>query len=223
MNQHTVAHFWAKQRVNRRGQCRAKSHSLYFKGPTIYSWGPHWPLATIHTLTDTGERVVLLHNVSHTSSTNRHRSVAWRAAHHAHLQIHCVEHDFWSDVTDRASLDRALALSKDAADQRAEDARVCRNNRARDNKEWRCKQLRSELESVIDVPMNFFDDMKDGTVLKLASLCRLSSSSRFRWCRPGPDKVFCNFLSSLFAEQPEIVRNPRQLGFILRNYQLLAA
>jgi hypothetical protein len=219
MNQQDIARRWAKQHVNRRGSCSAKAGSFFYEGPTIYSWGHHWPIATIRTLEDTGEQVVLFHNVSHTSSTNRHAYEAYCVAR-GRFPIHQVEHDYWSDVTDHASLNHCIERTKEAEAQRAEEARIRRNENAKRNKEHRCCMLRQELEREAGADL---DDMPDATVMKLARMCRLTAGGRNRWHRPTPDKNLCDFLGTLFAEQPDLVKNPRQLAKILNNYQLLAA
>jgi hypothetical protein len=224
MNRHDIAQRWAKQHVNKRGQCAARARSFFYEGPTIYSWGYHWPIATIRTL-DTGEQVVLLHNVRHTSSTNRHTSEAGAAAcrKFGRDKVFDVEHDYWSDVTDLASLDHCIMASKEAAAERAEEARIRRNEQVKSNKEYRCRQLRSELELAIDVPMNAFDDTPDATVVKLARMCGIVRG-RSRWYLAHcTNKELCDFLSTLFAEQPELLKAPRKLAPILRNYTLLAA
>ena len=223
MNRYTVALYWAQQRINKRGQCAAKAGNFFYEGPTIYSYGYHWPIATIRTL-DTGERVVLFHNVSYTASTNGHTHEVRNAIRRKFGDnSYNVEHDFWSDVTDLASLDHAVERSREAATQRAEEARLRRNERARDNKEWRCKQLRCELESAIDVPMNAFEDTPDATVVKLARMCGIELG-RSRWYNTHRiDKNLCGFLSTLFAEQPGLVKDPRKLAKILNYYTLLAA
>lgn len=41
-NKHEVFHFWANQR-----QYRGKAGNVFFMGPTIYSYGTHFPMATI--------------------------------------------------------------------------------------------------------------------------------------------------------------------------------
>jgi hypothetical protein len=221
MNRYEVAHRWAKQHVNRRGQCTGKSGSFFYEGPTIYSWGTHWPLATIRTLEDTGERVVLFHDVYYSSSTQRHASEAYRAAH-GRFPIHRVEHDFWSDVTDHASLNHCVERSKEAARARAEEERIRRNERARGNKEYRCAMRRQALEREIGADL---DDMPDATVIKVASLCRVGAPWRYKWRYRNYEKNtnLCDFLAALFKEQPEIIKDPRKLAKILNNYTLLAA
>jgi hypothetical protein len=221
MNRYEVAHRWAKQHVNRRGQCTGKSGSFFYEGPTIYSWGTHWPLATIRTLEDTGERVVLFHDVYYSSSTQRHASEARRAAY-GHFPIHRVEHDYWRDVTDRASLDHAVERSKEAARDRAEEKRIARNNQARRNKEHRCTMLRQDLERETGADL---DDMPDATVMRVASMCRVDASRRYGWRYRNYEKNtnLLAFLTTLFAEQPELIKDPRKLANILNNYTLLAA
>ena len=72
-----VAHTWANQSVD----CgRNGKGSMYFNGATIYSYGEHWPLATItDRLSPSGQKIVVV-NTDHAAtvgrgwgnSTNRH-------------------------------------------------------------------------------------------------------------------------------------------------------
>lgn len=62
-----VAHVWANQ---------SKTHSnrnsnLYFEGATIFSYGPHFPIAT-HTANAQGERAILATTDGYSSSTSKH-------------------------------------------------------------------------------------------------------------------------------------------------------
>lgn len=69
-----VAHHWAHQ--TGRGQ---RGFNMYYEGKTIYSYGPHFPLAVLFDAPN-GERVVLLNDDSYSSvSTSKHQSIVWRA------------------------------------------------------------------------------------------------------------------------------------------------
>jgi len=78
MNQHTVAQRWVKQ-----SHPKCKTRTFFFKGDTIYSYGRHWPLGRIITLADSKRKVALINDVFYSSSTSRHHSQAWSAAHDA--------------------------------------------------------------------------------------------------------------------------------------------
>lgn len=49
MRHRDVFHRWAHQTPNRKGELSAKYGNVYFDGPTIYSYGSHFPMATIVT------------------------------------------------------------------------------------------------------------------------------------------------------------------------------
>lgn len=61
-----VAHTWAQQK---QAHGRNGTGSFYFEGPTIYSYGSHFPIATFHTRTD-GERRVLFTTAGYSTTTN---------------------------------------------------------------------------------------------------------------------------------------------------------
>lgn len=73
-----VAHVWAQQ-TQEHG--RSANGNFYFRGGTLYSYGPHFVVGRFVT-TLAGERVVLLNSGSYSVSTNRHQSLARRAVAH---------------------------------------------------------------------------------------------------------------------------------------------
>lgn len=66
------AHVWAQQRQPSGRNARG---SLFFDGPTSYSYGSHFPLATFTGRTDpaTGRQLVLFNSTSYSSSTAKHQ------------------------------------------------------------------------------------------------------------------------------------------------------
>lgn len=77
-----VAHNWAHQT----GRAR-KGHHMYYDGPTIYSYGPHFPIARV-VQTPAGALAVLMTTARYSVSTARHVYLARRAS--AHLLTFCV-------------------------------------------------------------------------------------------------------------------------------------
>lgn len=67
-----VAHVWAQQ--NQPYGSNSKG-SFYFDGATIYSYGSHYPIATLVTLAD-GKRVALFTTEESTPTTNHHVRIA---------------------------------------------------------------------------------------------------------------------------------------------------
>lgn len=83
MNNREVAHLWANQsRESARG-----SH-FYFEGPTIYSYGPHFPVARVHSRA--GRRLVLFTTYTYSVTTAKHCCYARSAC--SHLPIVHVPH-----------------------------------------------------------------------------------------------------------------------------------
>lgn len=68
-----VAHAWANQTGRHR-----KGFSMYYDGPTIYSWGQHFPIAR-HVTAPDGERVVLFTSNGYSVSTGKHKNNVHRA------------------------------------------------------------------------------------------------------------------------------------------------
>jgi hypothetical protein len=94
MNNREVSHLWAAQ-----SRPRAKGSNFYFEGATIYSYGPHFPIATIHKRKVKGAlfekdnpacRFVLFSPERYSASTNRHQHYARCAV--SHLNTAAVPH-----------------------------------------------------------------------------------------------------------------------------------
>lgn len=80
MSHRDVAHNWAHQT----GKYR-KSGNMFYEGATIYSWGHHWPIATIRTgKTAEGDdiSVVLYTDEKRSVSTSSHTRIALQAVSH---------------------------------------------------------------------------------------------------------------------------------------------
>lgn len=72
MNNRQVAHLWANQ-----ARPRASGSHFFFDGPTIYSYGSHFPVA--RHIERAGRKAVLFTSRSYSNSTARHISCARRA------------------------------------------------------------------------------------------------------------------------------------------------
>lgn len=68
-----VAHKWASQSQE---SARNSSGSIYFDGPTIYSYGSHFPIASFH------GGLVLFTTASYSTSTSQHVNAARSAVNH---------------------------------------------------------------------------------------------------------------------------------------------
>jgi len=67
---HEIPHLWAHQSQD---EARNSTGSLYFKGPTIFSYGSHFPIAR-HVTNVRGERAVLFTTAHHSVTTSGHCS-----------------------------------------------------------------------------------------------------------------------------------------------------
>lgn len=72
-----VAHLWANQRQD---SARDSSGSFYFNGPTIYSSGPHFPMASIHE--KEGTRYAIITTRTYSNTTAKHQSIVRGACSH---------------------------------------------------------------------------------------------------------------------------------------------
>jgi hypothetical protein len=73
-----VPHLWAHQTQD---EARTSTGNLYFVGKTIYSYGSHFPIATFVENAQ-GERAVLFTTENYSVTTQRHKSLTWRAISH---------------------------------------------------------------------------------------------------------------------------------------------
>lgn len=69
-----AAHVWAAQT-----QEHGKAGNVFFEGPTIYSYGRHFPMAKVYTHAETGDRVALFNPARRSVSTAKHQRAAGRA------------------------------------------------------------------------------------------------------------------------------------------------
>lgn len=76
MNNRAVSHLWANQ-----SRASARGSHFYFEGPTLYSYGPHFPIARVYSHAARG-RFVLFNAGSYSVTTSTHQSYARSAASH---------------------------------------------------------------------------------------------------------------------------------------------
>jgi hypothetical protein len=67
-----LPHIWANQLQN---EGRNSSGNIYFEGNTIYSYGRHFPIATILEK----EKVILVNSNNYSVTTSKHKHYVWRA------------------------------------------------------------------------------------------------------------------------------------------------
>jgi len=82
-----VAHIWAQQN---QPWARNGKASVYFDGPTIYSYGRHFPMARF-TTDKRGNVVVLYNSASYSQQTSQHQHAAWSAVKNATPKFSVVD------------------------------------------------------------------------------------------------------------------------------------
>lgn len=83
MNNLQVAHAWATQ-----SRESAKGSNFYFEGTTIYSYGPHFPIATFtDRVTNSGFHVVLFTTRRYSATTAKHCSLVRNALKGLNVRI----------------------------------------------------------------------------------------------------------------------------------------
>src|SRR5687768_2307948 len=80
-NNSEVPHIWAQQS---QPSGRNSNGNIYFEGATIYSYGRHFPMATIE------GNDVFLTKKTYSNSTAKHLNKTWSAISHKNI-IHCFE------------------------------------------------------------------------------------------------------------------------------------
>jgi hypothetical protein len=81
-----VAKVWAKQTQD---AARNRTGNIYFYGDTIYSYGPHFPIARLTDVIHRGQRVVLFTTLGYSSTTAGHKSCVRRALEET--KLFCIE------------------------------------------------------------------------------------------------------------------------------------
>src|ERR1035437_8316523 len=94
-----LPHLWAHQSQD---EARNSTSSLYFEGPTIYSYGSHFPIAR-HVINERGERAVLFTTAHHSVTTSGHCS-AVAGAIPPNVSVFRVPHlrSSWCELPDHA-------------------------------------------------------------------------------------------------------------------------
>lgn len=83
-NQSEVAHIWANRLQD---NARYSGDNFFFDGPTIYSYGRHFPIATIRT-NEKGDEAVLFTTRKYSNTTTKHIQIVRQACNHLY-KIYC--------------------------------------------------------------------------------------------------------------------------------------
>jgi len=150
---HEIPHLWAHQAQE---EAHNPSGSFYFAGPTIYSYGSHFPIAR-HVTNDGGERAILFTTASHSVTTTHHCSLVRRAVPAA-VPVFDVPHVQGSWGNNPNHQDNVESYIRRLGDLLAKAKR----SRTDCNREWRQREalaLRQQLRCYIA-----FFDVVDVTV-----------------------------------------------------------
>lgn len=101
MDSRELFHLWANQ-----SKPTAKSGNVFFEGDTCYSYGKHFPIATLKTLED-GTRVAFFNPSKYSVSTSRHQSYARQSVHGR--EVHAIKDALWGNIKTREQLNAVLA------------------------------------------------------------------------------------------------------------------
>lgn len=142
---HEIPHLWAHQSQD---EARNSTGSLYFEGPTIYSYGSHFPIAR-HITNERGERAVLFTTAHHSVTTSGHCSAVARAIP-PNIPVFRVPHlrSSWGDLPNHADNVESYV--------RRISERLGKARRARVNRDWHQREalgLREQLQRYVA----FFD------------------------------------------------------------------
>lgn len=136
-----IPHLWAHQA---REEARNSNGTLYFNGPTIYSYGSHFPIAS-HVLNERGEAAVLFTIARYSVTTSGHCS-AVASAIPTHVPVFHVPHlrGSWGETRSHsANAENYVSRISELLDKAS---------RARSNREWLEREalsLRQELQRYV--------------------------------------------------------------------------
>jgi hypothetical protein len=85
LNSDNVAHVWAYQSQN---EAYTPNRSFYFYGPTIYSYGSHFPIAK-HAINNKGETAILFTTRGYSNTTSKHIYTVKRSIPNKESIIYC--------------------------------------------------------------------------------------------------------------------------------------
>lgn len=131
MNNREVCHLWANQ-----SRPAASGSNLFFDGPTLYSYGRHFPVASIVPHPVTGRAIALFNRERYSNSTSKHQSYAHSAA--SHLTCHFVcQRDVTTKPRNAAQLDKMIRDAEEADKAEGEAKRRRANEKAKRRREER--------------------------------------------------------------------------------------
>ena len=159
---HEIPHLWAHQSQD---EARNSTGSFYFDGPTIYSYGSHFPIAR-HVTNERGERAILFTTAHHSVTTSGHCS-AVASAIPPDVPVFRVPHlrNSWGDLPNHADNVESYVRRISELLSKAKRARV--------NRDWHQREalgLREQLQRYVA-----FFDLSDVAVPESDELDALQS------------------------------------------------
>ena len=138
---HEIPHLWAYQSQD---EARNSTGSFYFEGPTIYSYGSHFPIAR-HVTNERGERAVLFTTAHHSVTTSSHCSAVARATP-PNVPVFRVPHllSSWGDLPNHTDNVESYVRRVSELLGKAKRARV--------NRDWHQREalgLREQLQGYV--------------------------------------------------------------------------
>lgn len=147
MNQRDVATKWAKQ-----SKPSAKASNLYFEGPVLYSYGPHFPLARLAEVN--GERIAFINPNYYSHSTERHKYIANTVARYQGGRL-ClaVLPEYWQPIIDGTkTFEEAAIALKHKEDAAAEQRRKWKREARAFSVKCERERVASWVCNALDVP-----------------------------------------------------------------------
>lgn len=134
-NHNQCAHVWAAQ-----SQSTGRSGPLWFNGPTIYSYGGHYPIATF-----VAPDLVLFNDTGSSMTTSgKHKPAVWRALHGHAARVICVPVspcNSMRDIVAALVAEHAARLETAARSRKYTESNIERADATRANIEYLCARF----------------------------------------------------------------------------------
>ena len=158
MNNQQLAHLWANQsKESGKGSC------FFFNGKTIYSYGHHFPIATLFTHPETGRTCYLYNGARYSVSTSKHQGYVRSAA--SHLTGYTVKQcHLTSQPKSAAELNEWCNEYRDHAKQKEDQAKQYKRDRARQQRQAKA----AREKAIANYPSDLLAWRNGGTLPSLA-------------------------------------------------------
>lgn len=173
-----IAHRWA-HRVPNYDAKRLQGYAMFAQGDTLYSWGHHFPIAR-HVLTTPAKgaarHVVLFNADDYSSSTGKHKSIAWRALDYGRLRpCYRLPQEFWP-------------IHGNTRDVTAKQRRDANKRTAQAALQWYAQQALNSLEAATRARVYAQQHMERANAY-LDTAERFAADFGVKWVRPDVDAL----------------------------------